>query len=98
DLTVTGVQTCALPILENAWSSSMDAFMQERIESIIHRIQFDDLKHELHVWAYSGSHDLIKGAILLARYQYPELQEEHIQKQLDRSEERRVGKECRCRM
>ena len=73
-----------IPILENAWSSSMDAIMQERIENVIHKIQFDDLKHELHVWAHSGSHDLIKGAILLARYQYPELQEEQIQKQLDK--------------
>ena len=73
-----------IPILENAWSSAMDAIMQERLESVIHKIQFDDLKHELHVWSHSGSHDLIKGAILLARYQYPELQEEYIQKQLDR--------------
>ena len=73
-----------IPILENAWSSSMDAIMQERIESVIHKIQFDDLKHDLHVWAHSGSHDLIKGAIILARYQYPELQEAHIQKQLDK--------------
>ena len=67
-----------IPILENAWSSAMDAIMQERLESVIHKIQFDDLKHELHVWSHSGSHDLIKGAILLARYQYPELQEEYI--------------------
>jgi regulator of sirC expression with transglutaminase-like and TPR domain len=73
-----------IPILENAWSSSMDAIMQQRIESVIHRIQFDDLRHELHVWANSGSHDLIKGAILAARYQYPELDEEYIQKQLDK--------------
>jgi len=73
-----------IPILETAWGSSMDAIMQERIENIIHKIQLDDLRHELHVWSHSGSHDLIKGAILLARYQYPELTEEHIQKMLDR--------------
>jgi len=73
-----------IPILEVAWSSSMDAIMQERIESIIHKIQLDELKHDLQVWAHSGSHDLIKGAMLVARYQYPELQEEHIQKLLDR--------------
>jgi regulator of sirC expression with transglutaminase-like and TPR domain len=58
--------------------------MQERIESIIHKIQLDDLRHEVHVWSHSGSHDLIKGPILVARYQYPELQEEHIQKMLDK--------------
>ncbi len=73
-----------IPILESAWGGSMDAIMQERIESIIHKIQLDDLRHELHVWSHSGSHDLIKGAILVARYQYPELTEEHIQKMLDK--------------
>jgi len=73
-----------IPILESAWSSSMDAIMQQRIESIIHRIQFEDLQHELRVWAHSGSRELIKGAILVARYQYPELQEELIQRQLDK--------------
>jgi regulator of sirC expression with transglutaminase-like and TPR domain len=73
-----------IPILENAWGGSMDAIMQERIENIIHRIQLDDLRHELHIWSHSGSHDLLKGAYLVARYQYPELTEEHIQKMLDR--------------
>ena len=73
-----------IPILETAWSSSMDAIMQERIESIIHKIQLDDLRHEMHVWAHSGSHDLIKGALLVARYQYPELKYEDIQKMLDK--------------
>ncbi len=73
-----------IPILETAWGSSMDAIMQERIGNIIHKIQLDDLRHEIHIWSHSGSHDLIKGAYLVARYQYPELTEEHIQKMLDR--------------
>src|SRR6185436_15805505 len=73
-----------IPILEVAWSRSMEAIMQERIASIIHKIQFDDLRHELHVWALSGSYDLMKGAILVARYQYPELSVESIQKMLDK--------------
>src|SRR5262245_19246093 len=55
-----------IPILENAWGTSMDTIMQERIESIIHKIQFDELRHELHVWSHSDSHDLIKGALLVA--------------------------------
>ncbi len=73
-----------IPILETAWSSSMEAIMQERIAAVIHKIQFDDLRHDLHVWAHSGSHDLIKGAILVSRYQYPELSEESVQKMLDK--------------
>ena len=73
-----------IPILESAWSKSMDALMQQRIENIIHKIQFDDLQHELRVWAHSGGHDLIKGAMLVARYQYADLNEESIRVQLDK--------------
>jgi len=73
-----------IPILEHAWSSSLDALMQERIEAIIHRIQYEDLQHQLHVWAHSGAQELVKGAILISRYQYPDLDEESIQKQLDK--------------
>lgn len=73
-----------IPLLESAWSSSMDAIMQERIENIIHKIQLEELQQDLRVWAHSGSQELIKGAILVARYQYPELQEELVQRQLDK--------------
>jgi regulator of sirC expression with transglutaminase-like and TPR domain len=73
-----------IPILESAWSKSMDALMQQRIESIIHKIQFDELQHDLRVWANAGGYDLIKGAMLVARYQYPDLNEESIRVQLDK--------------
>lgn len=73
-----------IPFLENAWKSSMDVIMQQRIESIIHMIQLEDLRQEMRVWAHSGSQELIRGAMLIARYQYPDLEEETVQKQLDR--------------
>src|SRR6185436_11132002 len=73
-----------IPILESAWSRSMDALMQQRIENIIHKIQLDDLQHSLRVWANAGGHDLIKGALLVARYQYPDLNEENIRVQLEK--------------
>jgi regulator of sirC expression with transglutaminase-like and TPR domain len=73
-----------IPLLENAWGHSLDVVLQQRIEAIIHKIQLEDLQHEMHVWSHSGSQELIKGALLVARYQYPELEEEAIQKQLDR--------------
>lgn len=73
-----------IPVLESAWSKSMDALMQQRIENIIHKIQFDELRHDLSVWVHSGGHDLIKGAMLIARYQYPDLNEENLRTQLDK--------------
>ena len=67
-----------IPFLETAWSQSFDALLQERIERIIHRIQFDSLKVELRKWFKEESKDLLKGTILIARYQYPDLDEEKI--------------------
>ncbi len=73
----------AIPFLENAWGGSLDAVMQNRIEAVIHEIQFEDLKRELRVWVETGGLDLLRGAYLIARYQYPDLQEETIRHQLE---------------
>src|SRR6185436_17198824 len=67
-----------IPMLENAWSKSMDALMQQRIESIIHRIQLSALQNEIRSWIEKGCVDLVKGALLIARYQYPDLDEKSI--------------------
>jgi regulator of sirC expression with transglutaminase-like and TPR domain len=73
-----------IPILEKEWSSSLDALMQQRIENIIHKIQLDDLSRELQQWTENGSVDLMKGALLVARYQYPDLNEEQILNTLEK--------------
>jgi regulator of sirC expression with transglutaminase-like and TPR domain len=72
-----------IPFLENAWGHSLDALLQDRIETVIHEIQFEDLQRELRVWVETGGMDLIRGAFLIARYQYPDLQEETINHQLE---------------
>ena len=68
----------AIPILENAWDGSADNDLQSRIETIIHQIQFDHLLQEFTLWKTTLSHDLLKGFILVAKYQYPELDEKVI--------------------
>jgi regulator of sirC expression with transglutaminase-like and TPR domain len=73
-----------IPILENAWSSSLDALMQERIENIIHRIQIDDVCKELKEWSVNGAVDLIEGAMLVARHQYSDMNEKQIVQTLDK--------------
>jgi regulator of sirC expression with transglutaminase-like and TPR domain len=73
-----------IPHLETAWSSSLDALMQMRIENIIHKIQFEDLLQQIRVWASTGCIDLFKGALLIARHQYPDLNEQDITRHLDK--------------
>src|SRR4051812_1708136 len=72
----------AIPHLETAWENSFDAIMQKRIEAIIHTIQFETLQRALKLWAKEEPDDLLKGVLLLARYQYPDLDENKLMKQL----------------
>ncbi|MBL7900611.1 MAG: transglutaminase family protein [Bacteroidia bacterium] len=72
----------AIPHLETAWENSFDAIMQKRIETIIHTIQFELLQKALKDWARDESDDLLKGVLLLARYQYPDLDENKVKKLL----------------
>lgn len=62
-----------IPELENLWENTISEAVQERIEMVIHRIQFGDLKEEFIQWK-KGDEDLLSGALLVARYAYPELQ------------------------
>ncbi len=72
----------AIPHLETAWENSFEALMQKRIETIIHSIQFEALQKALKTWALEESDDLLKGVLILSRYQYPDLDESKIRKQL----------------
>lgn len=72
----------AIPHLETAWENSFDAIMQKRIETIIHTIQFELLQKALKDWSVNENDDLLKGVLLLARYQYPDLDENKVRKSL----------------
>ena len=62
-----------IPNLENLWENTISEEVQERIEMIIHRIHFRDLKTEFINWS-NGECELLYGALLVAKYQYPDLQ------------------------
>lgn len=64
--------------LESAWEQSFDAILQERIENLVHKIQFSAIKTELQLWSMSGAFDLLQGVLIINRYQYPDLDEQKI--------------------
>ncbi len=72
-----------IPNLEQLWEHTADESLQERIEQLIHRVHFQDLQQELLQWSQSKHPDLLKGAILVARYQFPELNVPSILTQFD---------------
>ena len=55
--------------LEQAWSESLDTNLQERIENVVHQIQFNNVKEDLNLWYQSGAFDLLQGALVVNRYQ-----------------------------
>ena len=74
-----------IPFLENSWEvEDYGLLFQERIENLIHEIQFEATKSELKDWIDSEEKDLLKGAILVAKYQYPGLDEQAIYDEFDR--------------
>lgn len=61
-----------IPNLENLWETTPDEGVQERIEMLIHKLHFRDLVNDLTEWK-NGRAELLQGAMLVARYRYPEM-------------------------
>jgi regulator of sirC expression with transglutaminase-like and TPR domain len=64
--------------LESAWAQSLDTLLQERIENLVHKIQFLDVKRELELWHIGGAFDLLQGMLIVNKYQYPDLDEQKV--------------------
>jgi regulator of sirC expression with transglutaminase-like and TPR domain len=62
-----------IPNLEHLWETNPNEEVQNRIELLIHRLHFRDLTEDFHQWSVSGHHDLMLGALLVSKFQYPEL-------------------------
>ena len=63
----------AIPTLEEVWSADLNSTTHERLEEIIHEIQFDALHHAWELWLEQETPDLLTGAFLVAKYHYPEI-------------------------
>lgn len=71
-----------VPFLERSWEESFDPLAQSRIENIIHKIQFDQIKSDLQLWQLNRSEDLLDGLLIVNRYQYPNMSEEQVYYQM----------------
>lgn len=75
--------TDIVPNLEKAWEEAVNTSLQNRIESIIQQIQFNDTKSRLIDWKNKGYEDMLEGAFLIAKYQYPDLEWQFINDSID---------------
>lgn len=62
-----------IPNLENLWENTVSEDVQQRIELLIHRLHYRDLTEEIEHWSRNIHHDLLTGALLVARFQYPDM-------------------------
>jgi regulator of sirC expression with transglutaminase-like and TPR domain len=63
-----------IPNLEHFWETTTDESVQERIELLIHRLHYCDLVVDFKRWKNLPEPDLLGGAILVAKFQFPDLQ------------------------
>ncbi|CAM3985287.1 transglutaminase-like domain-containing protein [Mucilaginibacter galii] len=73
----------AITYLESAFEQAFDSIQQERIANLVHEIQFDMLKKDLELWHQSGAFDLLRGALIINKYQYPDLDEQKVINQIE---------------
>ncbi len=74
----------AIPSLEKAWESTLEDGIQQRLIQLIHQIQQETLYAELQQWGRFGYEDLLRGYILVTRYQYPDLDVDAITREVGR--------------
>jgi regulator of sirC expression with transglutaminase-like and TPR domain len=75
--------TEAIEYLESAWEEAFDAIQQDRLANLVHEIQFGMVKNDLKLWHQSGSFDLLRGILIVNRYQYPDLDEQKVINQIE---------------
>ncbi len=62
-----------IPNLENLWENTADNTVLERIELLIHKLYFSGLTEDFKQWAQSPHQELLPGALLVAKFLYPNL-------------------------
>lgn len=73
-----------IPQLEKVWETTPDEKLQERLENVIHNIQFDTTKRNLRTWYKEGAINVLEGATYLAQFQFPEINFEKLDALIDK--------------
>ena len=72
-----------IPNLEDLWENTTNEEIQERIESLIHKLHFRDLTEDFLTWK-NGDCNLLQGAILIACIHYPVLQSTQLLQKIEK--------------
>lgn len=80
---IKSIGSDAIPFLVTQWEQSFEPVYQKRIEGLIKKLRFSQLKERLLLWKENGSEDLLEGMWLAATYQYPELELDYLRKEME---------------
>ena len=80
---ILSIGTSVIPFLEKEWESNFNPSVQQRIEDLIHTLQYESLKARLNEWYHSDNHDLLTGMWIVATYQYPDLELDKLKQELE---------------
>lgn len=73
-----------IPNLEDLWENTISEEIQNRIELIIHKLHYTDLVEEFKIWKNSLHRDLLTGALLTAKYRYPDLETDQVYSDIEK--------------
>ncbi|MFN4083037.1 MAG: transglutaminase-like domain-containing protein [Bacteroidia bacterium] len=73
-----------IPFLEEEWHILQSPEHQNRVENIIHRIQFTDLCNNIEYWYKNNQQNLLEGVYLIAKYKFPQLELQEIANYIDK--------------
>jgi regulator of sirC expression with transglutaminase-like and TPR domain len=80
---IISIGSVIIPELEHCWENTNNTDVQQKLEAIIHQLHFTDLKTEFERWNEDNP-DLLAGAMLVAKYLYPNLDSSFIFKEIEK--------------
>ena len=72
-----------LPYLEYEWETNFNPLVQQRIEDLVHKVQFNLVKTRLENWKNSKDQDVMEGLWITATYLYPDLELTDLQNKIE---------------
>jgi len=71
--------------LESSWSRhSEGTHYQDRVIEIIRQIQLNEIKEELERWKDSSTRDLLRGSVIISKFQFPDIDHEKVDQELEK--------------
>ncbi|MCB0487198.1 MAG: transglutaminase-like domain-containing protein [Cyclobacteriaceae bacterium] len=80
---ILSIGVSIIPFLELQWESSFNPKVQQRIEELIHTLQYELVKRRLNDWYAGEEKDLLTGMWIVSTYQYPDTELTQLKQDLE---------------